>query len=99
MKADIIIFPDGNRSEAALVVEVKHNKYGLTDRDFGQARSYAIELHAPLYLVTNSDDSKLMKLTRSLYREATVLSFRRSELRERWPDIVEHLSRDVVLET
>jgi hypothetical protein len=92
-EADIVVFNGPGRSpdNALFIVEAKAASRPLTDDSVGQARSYAIWLSTPYYLVTNS-----------LYRGALgadVLLARcdRHALREHWKILYQHLSREAVL--
>ncbi len=96
-KVDIAVFEGHRRDETMLVAEVKHNSR-LIDQDMcNQARSYAQWLNAPLYLVSNAEESRLYRLLYGAGESDLVLTFHRTNLKSDWPDLIRFLSRESVV--
>jgi hypothetical protein len=82
---------------ALLVVETKATGKGLTPEAEDQARSYAIWLCAPFFLVTNADEIRVFANVGVPKPPMLVMTIRRENLRSRWPDLLAQLGRAAVV--
>ena len=97
-EADIVVFADGERQNAHIVVEAKSAGTRLTRADVGQAASYSLHLRAPYYVLTNGEEVRIFHY-RGLWRaDALLLAFGRDELKEKWGDLYRCLNPETVAE-
>ncbi len=100
-EVDFAIF-DGllrEKEKALLVVEAKTSEKKLTDDAVGQARSYAVELSTPYYIVTNGKQILVFLFRGGLVEDNQIMNFSREELREKWQEFYSILSKKSVIET
>ena len=97
--ADVVLFDGEVQTEdtALLVVESKAVGKLLTPDGEAQARSYALWLCAPYYMVTNGDDLVVYENLGGPQRPIEVMRLRREELRERWNEFAAKLNRKAVV--
>jgi hypothetical protein len=94
-EADVVLFDGEDRSpdNALVVIEAKSPTRKLTTDHTGQARSYAITLLTPLYVVTNGEEVRVSEFRMGLGADAQVLRFTRAELKERWSELYAVLNK------
>jgi type I site-specific restriction endonuclease len=99
-EADFVLFDGKGRDteNALVVIEAKRPGKKFTDADVGQARSYAIALSVPYYVLTNGDETRLYRFRAGMQQDALLNTFHRVELRSRWAELSQHLHRTAVLE-
>jgi hypothetical protein len=98
--ADFAVFDGANRAAVSPLLVVESKAFGkkLTVRAFTQARSYAWWLSAPYYLVTNADDLLLFEYPGVPNQsEEAVMSFKRTQLQDRWSEFAGRLHREAVI--
>lgn len=87
------------KEKALLVVEAKTSEKKLTEDAIGQARSYASELSTPYYIITNGNQILVFLFRGGLVEDNQIMNFSRQELRERWQEFYNILSKASVIET
>ncbi|WP_104992435.1 type I restriction enzyme HsdR N-terminal domain-containing protein [Deinococcus sp. NW-56] len=98
-EADFVLF-DGDRREVGnvlLVVEAKRTGKRLTDH-VAQARSYAMFLHSPYYLLTNGDDLRVFLYRSPIEADVEVYNSHRNALRENFADLYRLIGRAAVVD-
>lgn len=98
-EADFVLF-DGSRREVGnvlLVVEAKSSGKRLSDH-VAQARSYAMFLHSPYYLLTNGDELRVFLYRSPIEADVEVYRGHRSTLRESFSDLYRLIGRSAVVE-
>lgn len=98
-EADFVVFDGASRDpkDTLLVIEAKASTKGITVDHISQARSYAHELLAAYYVVTNGIQTKVFQFSGLLAPDECVMDFERGELRGRWRELYLLLSREAVL--
>jgi hypothetical protein len=97
-RADFVVV-DGEQHDNRLVVfEAKRFGKNLDADAIGQARSYAMWLETPYYVVTNGEDIRVYMNQGPLKPNVPLLTFSRSVLRQYWPPFHELLNRSAVVE-
>jgi hypothetical protein len=87
-EADFVLFDGRNRSmdNALLVIEAKRT--GKRVKDFiSQARSYAMFMGAPYYMVTNGDDILVLHYQSPIEADRVVFTGHRATLKENYNDL------------
>ncbi|WP_394366847.1 type I restriction enzyme HsdR N-terminal domain-containing protein [Mesoterricola silvestris] len=84
-EADFVLYDGTNRSRdnVLLIVEAKRNGTRL-EQAVEQARSYAMFLGAPFYLVTNGDDLRVFRFKSALETDVEVFQGTRETLGSRF---------------
>lgn len=98
--ADIAVFAGPGRTETLLVIEAKKasdNDKVLRDAAT-QAKSYALWLSAPFYLITDGETTKIFLFQGHGFSDVEQLSFVRNEMRQSWKVIYEMLNKTSVVE-
>ena len=97
-EADFVLFDGPNRdaNHALLVVEAKRTGKRLSDY-IGQAKSYAMFLHAPYFLLTNGDDIRVFHYRGPHLTDVEVYTGKRESLLENFADLYTHISREAVV--
>ncbi|WP_135230005.1 type I restriction enzyme HsdR N-terminal domain-containing protein [Deinococcus fonticola] len=98
-EADFVLFDGPNRdaNHALLVVEAKRAGKRLSDH-VGQARSYAMFLQAPYYLLTNGDDIRVFLYRSPIESDVEVYTGHRESLLDNFADLYTMISREAVVE-
>ena len=99
-EADFAIF-DGlsrEKKDALLVVEAKKANKMLTEDAVGQAKGYAVWLTTPYYLATNAGEIRLYLSRAGLQPDVALMKFLRSELRQNWITLYQHINKAAVIE-
>lgn len=99
-EADCAVFNGASREkkDALLVVEGKKSDKKLTKDAIGQAKGYAIWLTTPYYLATNADEVVLYLHRAGLQTDVPLANFQRSELRQNWELLYQHINKTAVIE-
>lgn len=99
-EADFVVFNGSSRAreDILLVIEAKSSKKKLTSDADGQAKSYARELAAPYYLVTNATETHLYRNRGGLKTDEQLLNFKCSDLRSHWEMLYGHINKDAIIE-
>ena len=97
-EADFVLFDGKTRDNALAVIEAKRPGKRLTDDDAGQARSYAIALSVPYYMLTNGDELRLYRFRAGMQQDVLLSTFKRSELRSRWVELSQRLNQAAVID-
>lgn len=97
-EADFVLFdcPDRVAGKALLVVEAKRAGKKLSDY-IGQARSYAMFLNCPYYLLTNGDDVRVFLYRSPIESDVEVFNGHRATLTESFPELYTLISRTAVV--
>ncbi|MFC4637691.1 type I restriction enzyme HsdR N-terminal domain-containing protein [Deinococcus hohokamensis] len=98
-EADFVLF-DGARRDpgsALLVVEAKRSGKRLSDA-VGQARSYAMFLSSPYYLLTNGDELRVYLYRSPIEADVELLITTRATLRDAFAELHRLISRPATVE-
>ncbi len=87
-EADFVLFDGRNRSmdNALLIIEAKRTTKRVKDH-VSQARSYAMFMGTPYYMVTNGDDIMVFRYQSPLEADRQVFSGQRKTLRESFQEL------------
>jgi hypothetical protein len=98
-EADFALFDGTSRdpNAALLLIETKASGKLLTRDHEAQARSYAIWLCAPYYMVTNGDELVILENLGAPEKPVEILRMRRDELRLRWKELAAKLNKKAVV--
>ena len=98
-QADFAIFDGPNRTNTTplLVVESKNFGQQISAGAVSQARSYALWLNAPYYMVTNADEIQLFENPGLPQSQSQVMVIKRAELQVRWNEFAGKLHRAAVI--
>lgn len=98
-EADFVLFDGRNRSKdnTLLVIEAKAVGKKLTDY-IGQARTYAIWLGTPYYMVTNGDEIRVYLYRSPIESDVEVFTGKRNKLRESFRDLYNLISKKAIIE-
>jgi hypothetical protein len=98
-EADFALFDGSSRDKehALLVVEAKGATSRLSEDTIGQARSYAIWLTTPYYVVTNGEEIRVYWLRGAIQADLQVMIFNRRDFRQHWPGLYRKLNRAAVI--
>lgn len=98
-EADFVLFDGLNRSKgsALLVVEAKNVGKALHDH-IGQARSYAMFLGAPYYLVTNGDDIRVFLYRSPIEADVEVFKSCRNNILKTFKTMYNLISKRATIE-
>ncbi len=98
-EADFVLFNGLNRSKdsALLVVEAKNVGKKLADH-VGQARSYAMFLGTPYYLVTNGDDIRVFLYRSPIESDVEVFKSTRRDISSTFPTLFNLVSKQAIIE-
>lgn len=98
-EADFVLFDGRNRSKdnTLLVIEAKAMGKKLSDY-IGQARTYAIWLGTPYYLVTNGDDIRVFLYRSAIESDVEVFTGNRKDLRESFRNLYNLISKRAIVE-
>jgi len=99
LQADFVLFDGRNRanSNSLLLVEVKAVGKDLKDA-VGQARSYAMWIGAPFYLVTNGEEIRIFYFRKAYQPDQELFYGKRSDLNEEtFKSIYSHISKDSII--
>ena len=97
-EADLVIF-DGEKRESAnalIIIEAKKSERALEDAAL-QARSYALWLFPPYYLVTNGEKIKVFHFRDAKQSDVKLMNFHRNDFREKWNELYRYLGKLNVL--
>lgn len=99
-EADFAIFNGLSREkkDALLVVEAKKADKLLTEDAVGQAKGYAVWLTTPYYVATNAEEIRLYLSRAGLQPDVALMKFPRSELRQHWATLHQHINKAAVIE-
>jgi hypothetical protein len=103
-EADFVLFNGTERSkEAALLIIEAKKKAKIaskpqTEDAVGQARSYAMWLTTPYYLVTNGDEVRVYSSWGAVAPDVILMNFQRSEMRQNWNAFFKTLNKATVVE-
>lgn len=100
-EVDFAVFDGSSREKdkALIVIEAKSSERKLTDDATGQARSYAVELSTPYYIVTNGNQIIVFLFRGGLVGDTQIMNFTRQELREKWQELYKILCKSSVIRT
>ena len=98
-EADFVLFDGRNRSKssALMVVEAKAVGKNLTDH-IHQARSYAMFLGTPYFMVTNANDVRVFLYRSPIESDVEVYRSNRSDLPKTFSDLFNLVSKAAVVE-
>lgn len=98
-EADFVLFDGRNRCKdnALLVIEAKAMGKKLADY-IGQARTYAIWLGTPYYLVTNGDEIRVFLYRSPIESDIEVYTAQRKDLRESFRNLYNLISKKAIVE-
>lgn len=98
-EADFVLFDGPNRSKdnALLVIEAKATNKKLSDY-IGQARTYAIWLGTPYYLVTNGNEIRVFLYRSPIESDVEVFTGNRKNLREAFKNLYNLVSKRAIVE-
>lgn len=98
-EADFVLFDGRNRSKdnALLVIEAKATGKKLQDY-IGQARTYAIWLGTPYYLVTNGDEIRVFLFRSAIESDVEVFSATRHNLKAAFANLYNLISKPAIVE-
>ena len=94
---DLAVFDGKTRDSALVIVEAKASDVKLTKWYMAQAKSYAMWLHPLYYVVTNSIETRVMRLHGANRPDEAVLTVMTPDLRSRWIDLYQVLNRSNVV--
>jgi hypothetical protein len=80
-----------------LVVEAKKSDKGITVDHIGQAKSYAQELLPACYMVSNGQQIMVYQFNGMLAPDERVLDFNRMDLRQKWEDLYNCVSKEAAI--
>jgi len=98
-EADFVLFDGQNRSKdnALLVIEAK--AVGRRVHDYiGQARTYAIWLGTPYYMVTNAEEVKVFLFRSAIQSDVEVFSSTRQGLKSAFKNLYTLISKPAIVE-
>lgn len=97
-EADVVVFDGANHSQqtSLLVVEAKKSGKTLTKDNIGQVDSYATELSAPYYILTNGDELHVFLSKAKIRPAVELLNFKQENLNENWLEFYTTLSKKAV---
>jgi len=95
-EADFVVFKGADRTEenVLLVIEAKKSDKGVSVDHIGQARSYARALLPACYIVSNGQQIIVYRFNGMLTPDERVMDFDRSELRGKWNDLYNYVSKE-----
>ena len=108
-EADFVVFNGSNgtagtdlpfsrsKADALLVVEAKKTGKILTEDAVSQARSYAMWLTTPYFLVTNGEEVRVYNFRGAVQPDVLLMNFNRVDLRDRWPLLYQTLNKADVI--
>lgn len=97
-QADCVVVEGENRENKLVVIEAKNFGKRLDYDTINQAKSYAMWLPTPYYVVTNGVDIRVYQNQGPQAPEVPRLAFERSQLRHNWPELHGLLNRSAVVE-
>jgi len=100
--ADVVVFNgvthDNPQASSLLTIEAKRFEIPLDNKDVaGQARSYALWLVTPYYIIANGNDLHVYRNGLGGAADVRIIECHRTELRQKWPDIYTKLNRSAVV--
>jgi hypothetical protein len=98
-EADFVVFNglSRNKEDVLLVVEAKKSDKGITVDHIGQAKSYAQELLPAYYIVSNGQQIIVFQFNAMLAPDERVMDFDRSQLRGKWEDLYNYVSKEATI--
>ncbi|TSA06585.1 MAG: hypothetical protein D4R73_11055 [Deltaproteobacteria bacterium] len=95
-EADFVVFNGSNREKenVLLVIEAKKSDKGISVDHIGQAKSYAQELFPACYIVSNGQQIIIFQFNGMLIPDERVMEFDRSNLRDKWGDLYNCISKE-----
>ncbi|MHB9072559.1 MAG: type I restriction enzyme HsdR N-terminal domain-containing protein [Desulfobaccales bacterium] len=98
-EADFVLFDGKNRAKdnALLVIEAKTVDKKL-EKYIPQARSYAIWLGTPYYLVTNGEDIKVFHFRSAISSDVEVFSGKRQDLAATFGNLYRYINKQAIIE-
>lgn len=98
-EADFVLFNGKNRAadNALLVIEAKSIGKKL-DKHIYQARSYAMWLGTPYYLVTNGDEIKVFLFRSAISTDIEVFNAKRNDLKNLFNELYKFVSKQAIIE-
>lgn len=95
-EADIVVFADGDKQNAVIVVEAKSAGKALTGEVAGQAKSYSLQLRAPYYVLTNGEQVRVFHFRSPWRPDVLQLALSRGELKDKWSELYRYLNPETV---
>ncbi len=98
-EADFVLFNGLNRSKdsALMVVEAKNTGKKLTDH-IGQARSYAMFLGTPYFLITNGDDIRVFLYRSPIESDVEIFKSTRRDIASTFSTLFNLVSKKAIIE-
>lgn len=98
-EADFVLFAglDRSKDSALMVVEAKKVGKNLADH-VGQARSYAMFLGTPYFLVTNGDDIRVFLYRSPIESDVEVFRSTRNDIADSFPKLFNLVSKQAIVE-
>lgn len=98
-EADFVVFkgPSRELEDVLLVVEAKKSDRDITSDHIGQAKSYAHELLAACYIITNGQQIKVYWFSGTLLPDRLVADIDRSNLCNKWADLYGYASKEATI--
>ncbi len=94
-EADCVVFdgPGRSRADALIVLEAKRAERQLTEEIASQARSYALWMTTPFYLLTNGNELKVFMFRGALQADVNMLTTARERLEEDWSRLAQLIAK------
>lgn len=98
-EADVVVFngPSREKEDALLVVEAKTSQKSTDKGAEYQARSYALWLSTPYYVVTNGDELKVFLFRGAVMPDQLRLACTRADMRQNWDALYQLLAKPSVV--
>jgi hypothetical protein len=102
-EADLVLFngPDREKSNTLVVVEgklAKNNIGHISGTAVGQARSYAVWLSTPYYVVTNGTEIQVFIYRGVGLPDVPVNTIKREDLKQQWGELFTKLNKSAVID-
>lgn len=99
-EADVVTFhgESRDRKDSLLVIEAKIAGKMNSEGIVGQARSYAINLTTPFYLITNAVEIHVYQNLNGQYPDTALMKFCLAQLRESWDALYQRVNKTAVIE-
>lgn len=98
-EADVVVFNGSSRAkdDGLFVIEAKRPGRSLDADAQGQARSYALWLTVPYYVVTSGVETIVYAFRGGIAQDLPLLAAKQAELAAKWDDLAARLSRHAVI--
>jgi hypothetical protein len=99
-QADVAAFNGKNRKLEHSLILVEAKLFGklIKEEMIGQARSYALNLTTPFYVVTNGVEIHVYQNLNGSYPDSLLMLFPRMQLQENWTALYQRLNKAAVID-